>query len=102
MAFKINGVEVNETSKLSTGNVFGSGKKVNGVQLNICYEYELFNTDPPFPPPPPGNASYDDCDGNSQSTPVNAGDPPITICALFGTVSADPQVSVSQGSRCSS
>jgi hypothetical protein len=102
MAFKINGVIISETSKVSSDLVWGTGKKMSGVQLNICYEYELFNTDPPFPPPPPGNASYDDCDGNSQSTPVNAGDPPIIICALVDTVSADPQVSVSQGSRCSS
>jgi hypothetical protein len=38
------------------------------------------------------NILYDDCDDN----------PPITICTLFGTVSADPQVTVTQGSRCSS
>jgi len=38
------------------------------------------------------NILYDDCDYN----------PPATICTLFGTVSADPQVSVNQGPRCSS
>jgi hypothetical protein len=101
MAFKINGVIISETSKISS-LLWGSGKKLSGVQLNICYDYDLTNLNPPFPPTPPVNFNYIDCDGNSQSASVMAGDPPATVCALYDSVTADPGGVFSQGSRCSS
>lgn len=102
MAFKINGVTISETSKVSSNLVWGTGKKMSGVQLNICYEYDLSNTNPPFPPSPPVNFTYDDCDGNSQFVDINAGDPPQTVCALVDSVNTGPGGAINQGLRCSS
>lgn len=73
---------------------------MNGVQLNICYYYDLTNNNPPFPPSPPISFSYTDCDGNPQNADVGAGTPPTTVCALVGTVVDPPGGSSSQGSRC--
>lgn len=101
MAFKINGVEISETSKVGSV-IWNTGKKLSGVQLNICYDYDLTNTNPPFPPTPPVDFTYDDCDGNSQMVSINAGDPPQTVCALYNSVNTGPGGGISQGSRCSS
>jgi hypothetical protein len=100
MAFKINGVEISETSKV-TGVLWGTGKKLNGKQLNICYYYDLSNNSAPFPPPPPMNFTYTDCFGSSQNVNVNPG-PPTTICALVGSVNVPPNGSANKGSRCTS
>ena len=116
MAFKINGVIISETSKISS-LLWGTGKKMSGVQLNICYEYELTNNNapPPPPPPPPPPAppppppppdppitfSYTDCFGDPQNANVDFGIP-VNVCALVGTVVDPPGGSSSQGSRCSS
>lgn len=100
MAWKINGVTVSETSKVNSNLVWGTGKKMNGVQLNICYEYELSNPNPPFPPSPPINFTYTDCAGNNQNTDVGAGSPPTTVCAIVDSVSGGG--GISQGARCSS
>jgi hypothetical protein len=98
MAFKINGVIISETSKVN-GVLWITGKKFNGIQLNICYNYDLTNNNPPFPPQPPVNFTYTDCSGNAQNVNVSSG-PPTTICALVGTVVDPPGGSSSQGSRC--
>ena len=100
MAWKINGIEISETSKVN-GVTWVTGKKLNGIQLNICYNYDLTNNDPPFPPPPPMFFDYTDCFGNPQSINVNPG-PPTTICALVGTVSVPGGGSSSKGARCTS
>ena len=86
MAWKINGKEILETSKVN-GVTWVTGKKLNGIQLNICYSYELSNPNPPFPPSPPISFSYTDCDGNPQNADVGAGDPPTTVCAIVDSVS---------------
>jgi hypothetical protein len=39
MAFKINGVIISETSKIN-GVLWVTGNKFNGIQLNICYNYD--------------------------------------------------------------
>ena len=98
MAWKINGVTVSETSKVSSNTVWGTGRKMSGVQLNVCYEYELSNPNPPFPPSPPISFSYDDCDGNPQTADVGAGDPPVTVCAIVDSVSGAG--GITKGSRC--
>lgn len=102
MAFKINGVIINETSKVNSNLPWDSGRKMNGVQLNVCYNYDLTNTNPPFPPTPPVNFNYTDCAGTAQSTSIMVGDPPITVCALYDSVTGDPGGVISQGSRCTS
>jgi hypothetical protein len=99
MAWKINGVIVSETSKVNSATVWGTGNNMNGVQLNVCYEYTLTNTNPPFPPTPPVSFNYTDCDGNPQTANVPAGMPPATVCAIVGSVSGAG--GISQGSRCS-
>ena len=99
MAWKINGKEILETSRVN-GVLWVTGKKLNGIQLNICYNYDLTNNDPPFPPPPMF-FDYTDCFGNPQSVNVSPG-PPTTICALVDTVVDPPGGSSSKGSRCTS
>ena len=99
MAFKINGVEISETSRVN-GVLWVTGKKLNGIQLNICYTYTLSNNNPPFPPSPPLNFTYTDCSGNGQSINIGAGTPPQQVCALVGTVSVPGGGSSSIGSRC--
>jgi hypothetical protein len=101
MAWKINGIEISETSKIN-GVLWGTGKKLNGIQLNVCYYYDLANNNPPFPPTPPLNFTYTDCFGNAQNINIMAGTPPQQICALVGTVSVPGGGSSNQGSRCSS
>ena len=102
MAWKINGKEILETSKVN-GVTWVTGKKLNGIQLNICYSYQLSNNNPPPPPPsppdPPINFTYTNCGGNSQNVNVDFG-APVTVCALVGTVVDPPGGSNSQGSRC--
>lgn len=89
MAFKINGSLVSETSKLSTGNVFGTGKTVNGTTVRVCYSYDIANNVPDPPPPAPPNPPIDfywtDCDGNSQSTSLFFSQTD-QVCAIVGTV----------------
>jgi hypothetical protein len=99
MAFKINGVEISETSRVN-GVLWVTGKKLNGKQLNICYYYDLANNNPPFPPTPPIQFSYDDCNGDPQTIDIGAGSPPQQVCALVGTVSVPGGGSSNQGSRC--
>ena len=103
MAFKINGVLVSETSKLSTGNVFGTGKKVSGVQLNVCYTYDIANNvpdpPPPDPPNPPIDFSWTDCDGNSQNVGLSFGQSD-QICAIVDSVSDSGGGDITQQSRC--
>jgi hypothetical protein len=98
MAWKINGVTVSETSKVNSNSVWGTGNKMNGVQLNVCYTYTLTNNDPPFPPQPPVSFNYTDCDGNPQTENVPQGSPPATVCAIVDSVSGAG--GISQGSRC--
>jgi hypothetical protein len=100
MTWKINGVIVSETSKVNTNIVWGTGKKMNGVQLNVCYSYDLANLNPPFPPTPPVNFSYTDCDGNSQNISIGAGSPPTTVCAIVDSVSTGMGGGITKGSRC--
>ena len=100
MAFKINGVEISETSRVN-GVLWVTGKKLNGIQLNICYTYTLSNNNPPFPPSPPLNFTYTDCSGNGQSINIGAGTPPQQVCALVGSVGVPPGGSSNKGSRCS-
>jgi hypothetical protein len=99
MAWKINGVTISETSKVNSATVWGTGNKMNGVQLNICYTYTLSNNNPPFPPSPPLNFTYTDCSGTGQNININAG-APQDVCALVGTVSVPGGGSSSQGPRC--
>jgi hypothetical protein len=99
MAFKINGVEISETSRVN-GVLWVTGKKLNGIQLNICYTYTLSNNNPPFPPSPALNFTYTDCSGTGQNININAGDPPQDVCALVDTVSVPGGGSSSQGPRC--
>lgn len=101
MTWKINGVEISETSKVNSV-LWVTGKKFNGIQLNVCYDYDLTNTNPPFPPTPPVNFNYTDCAGTAQSASIMAGDLPITVCALYDSVTGDPGGEISQGSRCTS
>jgi hypothetical protein len=111
MTWKINGVTISETSKVNSATVWGTGKNMNGVQLNICYTYELTNNNappppppPPAPPPPPDppiTFTYTDCFGTSQNVNVDFG-APQQVCALVGTVVDPLGGSSSQGSRCSS
>jgi hypothetical protein len=100
MTWSINGSTPSEASYIN-GKIFTTGKKINDVQLNICYYYDLTNNDPPFPPPPPMNFTYTDCFGNSQNVNVNPG-PPTTICALVDSVGVPPNGSANKGSRCTS
>lgn len=111
MAFKINGVIINETTKVNSNLPWDSGRKMNGVQLNVCYEYELTNNNappppppPPAPPPPPDppmNFTYTDCSGTAQSANVDFGIP-VTVCALYDTVVDPGGGGISQGARCTS
>ena len=98
MAWKINGVTVSETSKVNSAQVWGTGNKMNGVQLNVCYSYELTNNDPPFPPLPPVSFDYTDCDGNPQTENVSQGMPPATVCAIVDSVSGAG--GITKGFRC--
>lgn len=110
MTWKINGVEISETSKVNSV-LWVTGKKFNGIQLNVCYSYELTNNNTPTPPPPPPapppppdppiNFTYTDCFGNPQSANVDYGFP-VTVCALVGTVSSPAGGSSTQGARCTS
>ena len=97
MAWKINGIEISETSKVN-GVTWVTGKKLNGIQLNVCYSYVLSNPNPPFPPSPPISFSYTDCDGNPQNADVEAGDPPTTVCAIVDSVSGAG--GITKGARC--
>ena len=102
MAWKINGVEISETSKLS-GKLFGTGKKVSGVQLNICYTYDIsYNgpppDPPPAPPPPPQSFSWTDCDGNPQGTSLEFGQNQ-QICAIVDSVTGDGDIT-NTNTRC--
>lgn len=98
MAWKINGVEISETSKVN-GVTWVTGKKLNGIQLNICYDYTLQNNNPPFPPAPDITFSYDDCSGTPQTVNVpSAGN--TQVCALVDSVVDPPGGSSSKGSRC--
>lgn len=111
MTWKINGVIVSETSKVNSSTVWGTGKNMNGVQLNVCYSYELINNNtppppppPPAPPPPPDppiNFTYTDCFGTSQNVNVDNGFP-VTVCALVGTVTDPAGGSSTEGARCTS
>ena len=104
MAWKINGIEISETSKVN-GVTWVTGKKLNGIQLNICYTYTLNNNNPPPPPPsppdPPINFTYTDCGGNSQNVDVDFG-APVTVCALVDSVQDPAGGSHSKGARCTS
>lgn len=104
MAWKINGKEISETSKVN-GVTWVTGKILNGIQLNICYSYELTNNNPPPPPPdppdPPLNFSYTDCFGNPQNVNVDFG-APVTVCALVDSVSVPGGGSSTKGARCTS
>ena len=99
MAWKINCLEISETSKVNSV-LWVTGKILNGIQLNICYEYELSNNNPPFPPSPPINFTYTDCSGTGQNIDIDAGLPPTTVCALVDTVVDPAGGSSSQGARC--
>lgn len=101
MAWKINGIEISETSKVN-GVLWGTGKKYNGNQLNICYYYDLSNNNPPFPPSPPLNFTYTDCSGTGQNINIGAGSPPQQVCALVDSVNLPVGGSATKGSRCSS
>jgi hypothetical protein len=101
MAWKINGVEISETSKVN-GITWVTGKKFNNTQLNICYYYDLTNNNPPFPPSPPLNFTYTDCFGSAQNISIGAGSPPQQICALVDSVGVPPGGSSNKGSRCTS
>jgi hypothetical protein len=96
MVWKINGVEISETSKVN-GVLWGTGKKYNGNQLNICYYYDLST----FPPSPPLNFTYTDCSGIGRNINIGAGSPQ-QVCALVGTVNVPGGGSSNKGSRCSS
>lgn len=89
MAWKINGVTVSETSKVSSNTVWGTGRKMSGVQLNVCYTYDLANNvpdpPPPDPPNPPIDFSYTDCDGNSQNVGLMFGQT-TQVCAIVDSV----------------
>ena len=98
MAWKINCLEISETSKVNSV-LWVTGKILNGIQLNICYEYELSNNNPPFPPSPPINFTYTDCSGTGQNIDIDAG-VPTTVCALVDTVVDPAGGSSSQGARC--
>jgi len=100
MAWKINGIEISETSKVN-GVTWVTGKKLNGIQLNICYTYDLNNNNPPFPPQPDIQFSYTDCFNNPQTISVpSAGS--VQVCALVDSVQDPPGGSHSKGARCSS
>ena len=100
MAWKINGIEISETSKVN-GVTWVTGKKLNGIQLNICYTYDLNNNNPPFPPQPDITFNYDDCGGNPQTIGVpSAGS--TQVCALVDSVQDPPGGSHSKGARCTS
>jgi hypothetical protein len=97
MTWSINGSTPSETSYIN-GKIFTTGKKINNVQLNICYFYDLTNPNPPFPPSPPISFSYTDCSGNPQTENVAAGGPPATVCAIVDSVSGAG--GITKGSRC--
>jgi hypothetical protein len=99
MAWKINGLEISETSKVNSV-LWVTGKILNGIQLNICYTYTLTNNNPPFPPSPPLNFTYTDCSGTGQNIDIPPGTPPQDVCALVGTVVVPVGGSSSQGARC--
>lgn len=88
MTWKINGVIVSETSKVN-GVTWITGKKLNGIQLNVCYTYNLANNvpdpPPPAPPNPPIDFLYTDCDGNNQNVSLSFGQS-TQVCALVGSV----------------
>ena len=98
MAWKINGVEISETSKVN-GVTWVTGKKFNGVQLNICYDYTLNNNNPPFPPQPDITFTYNDCGGNPQNMNVPSGGF-AQVCALVDSVVDPPGGTSSKGARC--
>ena len=110
MAWKINGKEILETSRVN-GVLWATGKKLNGIQLNVCYSYVLTNNNTPTPPPPPPapppppdppiTFSYTDCFGTPQNVNVDIGNP-ITVCALVDSVSVPGGGSSSKGARCTS
>lgn len=104
MTWKINGVTVSETSKVSSNTVWGTGNKMSGVQLNVCYTYDIsYNgpppDPPPAPPPPPQGFSWTDCDGNSQGTSLEFGQSQ-QICAIVDSVTGDGDIS-NTNTRCS-
>jgi len=96
MAWKINGIEISETSKVN-GVLWGTGKKYNGNQLNICYSYDLTNNNPP--PEPPITFSYTNCFGNPENINIDFG-VPQQVCALVNSINVPSGGSVSKGSRC--
>lgn len=100
MAWKINGIEISETSKVN-GVTWVTGKKLNGIQLNICYTYTLNNNNPPFPPQPDIQFSYTDCFNTAQTADVPS-DASVQVCALVDSVQDPAGGSSSQGSRCTS
>lgn len=100
MAWKINGIEILETSKVN-GVTWVTGKKLNGIQLNICYTYDLNNNNSPFPPQPDIQFSYTDCFNNPQTIDVpSAGS--AQVCALVDSVQDPPGGTSSKGARCTS
>jgi hypothetical protein len=98
MAWYINGVEVSETSYIN-GVLWGTGKIMNGIQLNVCYTYTLQNNNPPFPPQPDITFNYNDCVGDPQTIDISSGGNQ-QVCALVDSVTFTGNGSVSKGSRC--
>ena len=88
--FSVNGVEA------STIN--GEGIIVDGIQINIFYEYSIINIGRP---PSTFNVTYTNCSGFGDSVNVSAGGPPQIICARNGTVSKpDPSIVTTRGPQC--
>jgi hypothetical protein len=98
MPWKINGSEIIETSKIN-GVLWATGKKLNGIQLNVCYDYTLQNNNPPFPPQPDITFNYNDCGGSAQSVTIPSGGNQ-QVCALVDSVSFGGNGSATKGSRC--
>ena len=100
MAWKINGIEISETSRVN-GVLWVTGKKLNGIQLNICYTYTLNNNNAPFPPQSDIQFSYTDCFNTAQTADVpSAGN--TQVCALVDSVQDPAGGSHSKGARCTS
>ena len=97
MPYSINGVSVNNISRINGYTMQGQNNRINGVSINVCLEYTLTNNN--LPPGPPMQFDYTNCAGDSTFSMVPAGGQDI-VCAIVNTVMIPIDGSATPGSPC--
>ena len=99
MPYSINGVSVNNISRINGYTMQGQNNRINGVSINVCVQYTLTNNNPPMPPSAPIRFDYINCTGESTFALIPA-DAQDFVCAIVGTVVDPPGGTSSAGNPC--